>query len=450
MNKQTYLFVIVLMSVVLVIGGCVPASQKPAAATTEVPTAVPASPEPVATSEAAVPVTATPAPATPDSRPTVPTPPADGSRPLAALQPAERVDRFSGPAPMSIDPNTIYIATIVTDKGNIVVELYQDTPQSTNNFVTLAQDGFYDGLTFHRVEPGFVVQGGDPAGDGSGGPGYTIPAEIKHNHLRGALAWARTGDQINPERRSSGSQFYITLDAAPFLDGAYTVFGYVVDGMDVVDQIAVGDTIKQVNISTAEASRLPTPTPTPAPKAPVMEEGRPLADLPVEQREKLYNTAPEMVIDTAKSYQATIKSDKGEIVIDLDPTKAPVAVNNFVLLSDLGFYDDMPVAYVQPDSYIVLGSPASRPDSDVGYVLQPEVPPGGSEVITGTVSMYPVMNQASQQILASGSQFFITLSPAPKDDTTPLSVFGIVTSGQDVVSSLGISDTITSITITEK
>jgi len=181
-----------------------------------------------------------------------------------------------------------------------------------------------------------------------------------------------------------------------------------------------------------------------------MEEGRPLAELPVEQREKFYNAAPEMVIDTAKAYQATIKSEKGEIVIDLDPTKAPVAVNNFVLLSDLGFYDDMPVAYVQPDSYVVLGSPAARPDSDVGYVLQPEVAPGGSEVITGTVSMYPVMDQASQQILASGSQFFITLSPAPKNDTTPLSVFGIVTSGQDVVSNLTISDTIASITITEK
>ena len=163
-----------------------------------------------------------------DNRPAVPAPPADGSRPLAKLAPAERNNRYSSAAAMFLKPNTTYVATIVTSKGKIVAELYRDTPQSANNFVTLALNGYYDGLTFHRVEPGFVVQGGDPAGDGAGGPGYTIPAEIKHNHPRGALAWARTGDQINPQRRSSGSQFYITLDETSFLDGQYTVFGMVV------------------------------------------------------------------------------------------------------------------------------------------------------------------------------------------------------------------------------
>ena len=105
-----------------------------------------------------------------------------------------------------------------------------------------------DGLTFHRVEPGFVVQGGDPTGTGSGGPGYTIPAEIKRPHPKGALAWARTGDAVNPERRSSGSQFYITLDATPFLDGGYTVFGQTTKGMDVVEKITRGDTIESVTI----------------------------------------------------------------------------------------------------------------------------------------------------------------------------------------------------------
>ena len=117
--------------------------------------------------------------AAPDTRPIVPAP-VEGQRPLADLPPAERQDRFSGPAAPATDPKAIYLATIMTDKGNIVAELYQDTPGGTNNFVTLAQNGFYDGLTFHRVEPGFVIQGGDPAGDGSGGPGYTIPAEINH------------------------------------------------------------------------------------------------------------------------------------------------------------------------------------------------------------------------------------------------------------------------------
>ena len=200
-------------------------------------------------------------------RPTVPVPPADGSRPLADLTPAERNGRFSGPAPTYIKPAAFYVATIITDKGNIVAELHQDTPQSANNFVTLALNGFYDGLTFHRVEPGFVVQGGDPAGNGSGGPGYTIPAEIKHGHPRGALAWARTCDQVNPERRSSGSQFYITLDQTPFLNGAYTVFGYVIEGMGVADRIAAGDEIIRVDIREDSVSHLPPPTPTPEPES---------------------------------------------------------------------------------------------------------------------------------------------------------------------------------------
>ena len=176
-------------------------------------------------------------PAATDTRPIVPAP-VEGQRPLADLTPAERQDRFSGPAAPAIDPKAVYVATIVTDKGNIVAELYQDTPGGTNNFVTLAQNGFYDGLTFHRVEPGFVIQGGDPAGNGSGGPGYTIPAEINHLHTKGALAWARTGDQINPEKNSSGSQFYVTLDDTPFLDGGYSVFGQVIEGMDVAEKIA--------------------------------------------------------------------------------------------------------------------------------------------------------------------------------------------------------------------
>jgi peptidyl-prolyl cis-trans isomerase B (cyclophilin B) len=115
----------------------------------------------------------------------------------------------------------------------------------------LSKDGFYNKLTFHRVEPNFVVQGGDPSGNGTGGPGYDLPAEISptEKHLRGTLAMARKGDQVNPDRKSSGSQFYICLQPAPFLDGQYTVFGGVIEGMNVVDQIKVGDHIKKVTLS---------------------------------------------------------------------------------------------------------------------------------------------------------------------------------------------------------
>lgn len=131
------------------------------------------------------------------------------------------------------------VGVIETDRGTIVVELYEkDAPQHVANFKKLASQGFYNGLTFHRIVPGFVIQGGDPKGDGTGGPGYTVPAEIKRNHERGSLAAARTSDHVNPTRASSGSQFYICLNDLPQLDDQYTVYGKVVEGMDVVDAIA--------------------------------------------------------------------------------------------------------------------------------------------------------------------------------------------------------------------
>ncbi len=167
----------------------------------------------------------------------------------AAKAPAERNNLYSAAPPMTIDVNKKYRATIVTNKGNIVVDLYpQDAPQHVNNFVFLAREGFYDGLSFHRVEPGFVIQGGDPLGNGTGGPGYTIPPEIKRTHPKGALAMARRGGP--PETTpSSGSQFYITLDATPFLDGGYTSFGQTTpDSMSVVDKIQVGDVIQTITI----------------------------------------------------------------------------------------------------------------------------------------------------------------------------------------------------------
>jgi peptidyl-prolyl cis-trans isomerase B (cyclophilin B) len=183
------------------------------------------------------------------SRTLVPTPLADKSRPLADIPASRRANAFSGPAPMWITAASLYTVTILTTRGNIVAELYRDTPMSTNNFVTLASNGFYDGLKFHRVEPGFVIQGGDPAGNGTGGPGYTIPAEVKHKHTHGALAWARTSDRVNPKRDSSGSQFYIALTDLPQLDGAYTVFGQVIQGMDVIGKVKVGDVIKEINVT---------------------------------------------------------------------------------------------------------------------------------------------------------------------------------------------------------
>src|SRR5438445_10558205 len=137
-------------------------------------------------------------------------------------------------------------AVITMDKGGEITIAFfpEDAPKTVDNFVKLAKKRFYDGLTFHRVEPGFVVQGGDPKGNGSSGPGYTIKAEFNpHKHVRGTVAMARAAD---PD--SAGSQFYICLGPAAFLDGKYTVFGIVTKGMDVVDGIRIGDRMKSVRI----------------------------------------------------------------------------------------------------------------------------------------------------------------------------------------------------------
>jgi cyclophilin family peptidyl-prolyl cis-trans isomerase len=122
-------------------------------------------------------------------------------------------------------------------KFTVVLDTKQ-APKTSENFLKLVNAGFYDCLTFHRLAKGFVVQGGDPAGNGTGGPGYTVPAEIGLKHKKGSIAMARLGDQVNPNKESSGSQFYIALQDLPQLDGEYTVFGNVVSGLEVIEKIA--------------------------------------------------------------------------------------------------------------------------------------------------------------------------------------------------------------------
>lgn len=148
--------------------------------------------------------------------------------------------------------NTGHFAIIDTDRGQIVIELYPAVaPKTVANFEALVGKGFYNGLTFHRVVPDFVVQGGDPDGTGAGGPGYTVPAELSttEKHLRGTVATARQGDDVNPTKASSGSQFYICLEPQPSLDGQYTIFGGVIKGMDVVDKIQKGDHMSKITLA---------------------------------------------------------------------------------------------------------------------------------------------------------------------------------------------------------
>jgi len=157
--------------------------------------------------------------------------------------------QYAAPPAMSIDTTKTYTATFDTSRGPIVVELNTaGAPKTVNNFVFLARDGFYDGLSFHRVIPDFMIQGGCPEGSGRGGPGYKFEDEFKGNplrHERGVLSMANAGPGTN------GSQFFITHVPCPWLDGKHTVFGVVKSGLDVVDAVKQGDKINKVTISEA-------------------------------------------------------------------------------------------------------------------------------------------------------------------------------------------------------
>jgi len=147
--------------------------------------------------------------------------------------------QYPSPPPMTIDPKKKYTATIDTTLGAITAELWPDVaPGHVNSFVFLAREGYYDGVIFHRVIPGFMIQGGDPTGTGTGGPGYKLKAEFNdRKHTRGVLSAARTNDP-----NSAGSQFFIMHDDSPHLDHQYTAFGKVTTGLEVVDKIATQPT----------------------------------------------------------------------------------------------------------------------------------------------------------------------------------------------------------------
>ena len=158
--------------------------------------------------------------------------------------------QWDQPPAMQIDVDKQYTAKVETNRGTIVIELYPKyAPKTVNNFVFLAGEGFYDGVSFHRVIDNFMIQGGDPTGSGRGGPGYRFEDEVKNNPLKhetGVLSMANAGPNTN------GSQFFVTHSPQPHLDGRHTVFGKVTSGMDVVNSIRQGDKILTVVITEEE------------------------------------------------------------------------------------------------------------------------------------------------------------------------------------------------------
>ncbi|HRW47171.1 MAG: peptidylprolyl isomerase [Caldilinea sp.] len=379
----------------------------------------------------------------------------------SALDPNERDGMYTSAPDMTIDPSKFYYATIATELGDIKVQLYADrAPMTVNNFVFLAREGFYDNTTFHRVLQDFMAQAGDPTGTGMGGPGYNFADEFWPGATfdrRGLLAMANAGPGTN------GSQFFITFAPTPWLDGGHTIFGEVIEGDDVLSQITLrdpqggatepGDLIKSITIEESDSSTLPTPTalpPTPTPFPPTSLVGeRPLAELSGAEKANYFNAPPEMVIDTAKSYTATISTSQGDMVATLYDDDAPVAVNNFVVLANLGFFDNTPVNDVNPEQLVVIGAPDNDPGRDVGYTFNPEVGlPETPDV--GSITYRSLQQDPAGGVIASGSQLFLALVAPPPDVVDAYSFFGKIVDGVEVLSTLTVSDTIESITIIEE
>ena len=154
------------------------------------------------------------------------------------------VKMYTAPPEMQIDPEKSYTATIVTEVGNLELELFaKDVPNTVNNFIFLARDGFYDNTTFHRVIDGFMAQAGDPTGTGMGGPGYKFADEFsQHGHGVGTLSMANSGPGTN------GSQFFITYAPQPHLDGRHSVFGQLTEGMDLLLKVQNGTKVETIKI----------------------------------------------------------------------------------------------------------------------------------------------------------------------------------------------------------
>lgn len=200
-------------------------------------------------------------------------------------------------------------------------------------------------------------------------------------------------------------------------------------------------------------SVLPTPSPmppTPTPYAPssLDAEDRPLAEIDAAEKVGYFSAAPEMTIDVEKSYTATIVTSGGDLVVSLNTEEAPVAVNNFVTLANLGFYDNTRVNQVNPDTLLVIGSPDNTLPNDVGYLFTPETNLSTDPAV-GSIAFAPLAPQPDGTIQASGSILLVALAAPPADAKADYGFFGVVSEGLDILAELTAEDTIENITITE-
>jgi len=334
---------------------------------------------------------------------------------------------------LSIERGTIYLATLRTEKGDILIELFADkAPLAVNSFVFLARAGFYDNTPFFRVIED-LAQGGDPTGTGTGGPGYAFQKEIVSDlkfDRPGRLGMANSGPDSN------GSQFFITLEPTPWLDGNYTIVGQVVEGIEVLGRLtrrdpeqnpaSPGDTLFTVEIAETNTSRLPTPGPTSTPFAPnAAVDDHFMASLPAAERVNYWNTPPDGALQPGAVYLAIFHTEVGEIVVELLPSLAPNNVNSFIALARAGYYDGTHFYQVLEGRAATGGDPLDNGRGTPGYLLNDELVPGafGDKGWLGSFQLSPNSNSG---------QFFFTLAPAPwlAGRFTPL---GRVVAGIDVL-----------------
>ena len=370
------------------------------------------------------------------------TSPAASSATASAAQPQAAIMQWAAPPTMSVDASKAYHATLRTTYGDITVELYPgEVPVTVNNFVFLARQGFYDGVAFHRVLRGFMIQGGDPTGTGRGGPGYRFADEqVTRDYLRGTLAMANSGPDTN------GSQFFIMHEDFA-LPKDYTIFGMVTEGWVVLDAIAntavsarvpggeqslpLDDIVIQSievregeKISSAPATPIPSaaasasqPTPTPSAAAAAQQP---------QEANMQWASPPAMSIDTAKQYQATLRTTYGDITVELHPSEVPATVNNFVFLARQGFYDGVRFHRIIRGFMVQSGDPTGTGRGGPGYRFADE--PVTRDYLRGTLAM------ANAGPNTNGSQFCIMhqdggLPPA-------YTIFGLVTEGLDVLDAI--------------
>ena len=342
-----------------------------------------------------------------------------------------------------------YAATIATAKGDIVIELYADlAPNTVNSFVFLAEQGYFDGITFHRVVDNFVVQGGDPEGTGLGGPGYQVADEP--NELRnetGTVAMAKASGQA-----VFGSQFFINLKDNPALDfdagnpDAFYPFGRVIEGMEVVRAIVVDDVMESVTIER---------TPLPEDPSGGGEVGPDAGDGSAPEDEtdaggaaptpRVFDAAELVTNAAAETYVATIATAKGDIVIELYADVAPNTVNSFVFLAEQGYFDGITFHRVVDDFVVQGGDPEGTGVGGPGYQVADE--PNELRNETGTVAMAKAGGQT-----VFGSQFFINLNDNPALDfdagnPDAFYPFGRVIEGMEVVRAIVVGDVMESVTI---